>query len=190
MKDGYKLSLPNGKELSGNEACETVSAYRRTNSAVVDLYDLTNTGPHDECLQIDILALNALNAFGGRLPAAPMTHLWLARSKISEIVRPICKSDYDELEEDELAAQIPLIATALRGIDALPRIGSVTASKLLHRMRPGLVPIDDSRTFLFYRRNLPRRVAWETFLLPSKCKYIVNDNIFWIPSCLWFKVSV
>jgi hypothetical protein len=159
-----KLTLPNGVELTGSQAFETASAYRRDNPAVIDLYDLTNTGPHDELRPIDVLSLNALNSFGQRSPAGPMTNLWVARSSISEVIRPISNADHSELGEPELAAQIPLIDRALLRIDAERNVGDVTASKLLHRMRPGLVPIYDSQTRVFYRRDLPNDVKWPPYL--------------------------
>jgi hypothetical protein len=77
-----ELKLPQNQErLTLTEVLAVIDRYRRNNPAVIDLYDLTNHGPHDEILAIDLLSLNALNAFGNGAMSA-MTSMWERRSDV------------------------------------------------------------------------------------------------------------
>jgi hypothetical protein len=64
------LTLPDGTKLSDAEVAKVLQEYQTDCPAVLELFDRTHAGPHDDLRAVDLLSLNALNAFGR---APPMT---------------------------------------------------------------------------------------------------------------------
>lgn len=151
MTDEAILSLPNGDLLSTADVREILGAYMRECPAVLDLYDGTNLGPHDELLPIDVLAVNALNAFGPRaMPMTPMTAVWVRRHAIESRVGPITRLEIERLSQAEIEGALPLVVDALVEIDDVRGFGSTATTKLLHRLRPNITPIWDTRVEKWY----------------------------------------
>src|SRR5438128_450989 len=81
------LLLPDGTYLAFDEVLRVVGEYKRR--AVFDLYDRTSEEPHDDVTAVDLLSINALNAFGARTPPmTPMANLWAKRDEVAVAVRP------------------------------------------------------------------------------------------------------
>jgi hypothetical protein len=89
------LTLPTGTVLTDAEVWDICSAYLRKCPAVIALYDATNEGPHDRLQPIDLLSLNALNAFGKAPPMTPMTEAWEARPVVEAATAEITRTDLE-----------------------------------------------------------------------------------------------
>lgn len=158
------ITLPDRAVLSDADARGTIRTYLRDCPAVIDLYDATNPGPHDELLPIDILAINALNAFGGRVPPmTPMTAAWGHRHAIGAQAAAITHTNLEQLSPRELELQLPLLRHALVEIDGVRGFGSTATTKLLHRLRPNITPIWDSRVEQWYP-EADYRESWVLWL--------------------------
>jgi hypothetical protein len=145
------LTLPNRDVLSDAAVCAALADYNANSPAVLALYDGTNPGSHDELLPIDILAVNALNAFGARVPPmTPMTAAWERRHAIGARAAQITPAALEQLSAAEIESQLPLLRDALIKIDEVHGFGSTAATKLLHRLRPNVTPIWDSRVAAWY----------------------------------------
>jgi hypothetical protein len=142
-----QILLPKGAGLTIYEAEATVRRYLIDQAAAVELYDRTNPGPHDEVTPTDLLALNALNAFVRTAPMEPMAALWSRRSAIHDLIRRVglTHADVTSLNDDEVGSEIDKISQVLALIEVTPGWGGggTRTAKLLHRLRPGLVPIWD-----------------------------------------------
>src|SRR4051794_33427972 len=110
------LRLPDGTRLDARLAREVVDSYFAEHAPVLDLYDGTNPGPHDDVLPIDLLALNALNGYFGTAPMTPMSELWQRAAEIRPHIAAITVREIFDLTEAELAAEIPKIVRALEEV--------------------------------------------------------------------------
>lgn len=144
------LVLPAGEELTLAQVRGLVADYSRDCPAVFDLYDRSNLGPHDDLLPIDLLAVNALNAFGPAQPMTPMTVAWQSRDAITSVVAAITRRELKTLTAAELAAAADTVSDALVVIDGLHGFGSTASTKLLHRLRPNVTPIWDTKVGHLY----------------------------------------
>ncbi len=143
--------MPNRLIISDSRVRDVLAAYHREFPAVLDLFDGTNPGPHDELLPIDVLAVNALNAFGARTaPMTPMTEAWIRRDAIARRVASITRNSIEVLAQADRESQLAPITDALIEIDNIPGFGETATTKLLHRLRPNVVPIWDSRVQQWY----------------------------------------
>ena len=140
-----QITLP-GRKIDWSRGAEIMQAYLDNHAAAVDLYDGTNTGPHNEIRQVDLLALNALNAYVGTAPMTPMEALWKRAKLVQPLVAVITPQKFEELSEAEVEAQVPKIYAALAEIERTNGFGGggTRAAKLLHRLRPNIVPIWDA----------------------------------------------
>jgi hypothetical protein len=163
------MRLPNGRTFTVSAAAKTLDEYDRVALATWDLYDNLEPGPRNEFRRSDVLAINALNAFGRGLPMRGMTGFWSqfwshesARHRAEELLGHVDERNVEAMRsEDEvtdatskLAAVANVISDACRGSG----FGDVATAKLLHRMRPGLAAIYDSRVYEHYRQT-----SWEAF---------------------------
>lgn len=155
------LTLPDGTKRSMPEVLAIIDAYRKGDPAVFDLYDLAHGGPHDDVLPVDLLALNALNAWGGGQPMTAMTNAWFQRKEIAAIATPISKSPLEELKPDEVATEAQKVGAALDMIDGIKGYANTATSKLFHRLRPNLGPIWDGRVGQWYQSSL--KDSWGTW---------------------------
>jgi hypothetical protein len=153
------LVLPDATTLSRAEALAVLDCYARTWPAVFDLYDLPSAGPHDEVLPIDVLAPNALNAWGNGQPMTAMTNAWAERHRIAEVVRPISTRPLEHLTDVEADVEADKVGVALDFIDSIRGYGNTTAPKFLHRLRPNLGPIWDDKIYSWYGKSGPW-TAW------------------------------
>lgn len=144
------LILPNGKRLSDEAVFVAIDEYARNSGSVFDLYDEPSGGVHDEVLPIDILAPNALNAWGRGQPMSGMSEAWKRREHIAAVVRRISSTPIEDLADSHLHEQAARVASAIELILKIPYYGWTTATKLLHRLRPNLAPIWDSRVGEWY----------------------------------------
>ena len=144
------LTLPDGTKRTLAVVLDAAMGYARNYPAVFDLYDRPNGGPHDDVLPIDILAPNALNAWGSGQPMTAMTEAWAARERISRVVAPISQQPLEQLSDALVAAEVEKVGAALDIIDAIPWYGSTATSKFFHRLRPNLGPIWDARVGKWY----------------------------------------
>jgi len=144
------LKLPDGRRLTRHEVVGRVHEYATTWPCVFDLYDRPDGGPHDELLPIDLLALNALNGWGGGQPMTAMSEAWVKREEIAATVRAISSDPLEVIDEERLDGEAALVATAYKVIGGVYGFGDTTASKLLHRLRPNLAPIWDKRVGQWY----------------------------------------
>jgi hypothetical protein len=73
-----QLVLPDGQTIPVNRVADIILQYE---SSVIDLFDRSNVGPHDQIEAIDLLSLNALMRWGVRLtfPRLWDILLWRAR---------------------------------------------------------------------------------------------------------------
>ena len=86
------FTLPDGTKRSLQQILMLIDTYREQYPAVFDLYDLPGIcGPHDELLPIDLLSLNAMNAWAGGQPMTWMTEAWKRRNDIANIVKPVSR---------------------------------------------------------------------------------------------------
>lgn len=148
------LTLPADRAvLTDSEVLGVIADYRRVNPAVIDLFDLTNRGPHDEIEAIDILSLNALNAYSyraGRM--TPMSNMWERRSQVQVKISAITRTPVEQLADAEVENELRKIQAALGEISSVSGFGgfSTTAYKFLHRMRPNIAPIWDREVGEWY----------------------------------------
>jgi len=159
----HVLTLPNKKELSASQTRKLLRDYRRDCPAVLELFDGTNPGPHDTLFEIDILSINALNAFGSASPMRAMTAAWTKRKKIEGAVREITKAELQALSGREMGRQARLIDRAVCVIDDIFGFGYTASSKLLHRLRPNVAPIWDSKVAKWYP-EAKYHDAWEPWI--------------------------
>jgi hypothetical protein len=176
-KTVMQLRLPRNQVRSFEEVVTTISNYRKDCPAVIDLFDRTIDGPHDDITPVDVLSLHALEAFGGRVhPMTPLTSLWLERDNITDSVCPVTKRDIDEITDEEVDSEVPKVAHALRVIDGIKGFGSTSSAKLLHRLRPNVGAIWDSHVQQWYERKKPRRPSWVDWLRTVYSQVRQDDN--------------
>lgn len=147
------LTLPDGNRISQASVTKTLRWYER---AVFHFYDLPEGGPHDKVLPIDLLSLNALNVWGRSQPMTAMTNGWSRRAGIERAVGAVSREPLEKLTAKQRNAEAEKVAKAIERIDAIPRFGWTASTKLLHRMRPNLAPIWDSRMGNWY----DSRIEW------------------------------
>jgi len=148
-----ELRLPDGTRRSLDDVIGSVIGYAENYPAVFDLYDLPQGGPHNEVLPIDLLALNALNAFGNAPPMTAMTNAWIARYDIALMIDPITSKPLEELEEAQISIESEKVGAAMDAIDKISGYGSTATSKLFHRLRPNLGPIWDKKVGIWYAQH-------------------------------------
>lgn len=158
-----QITLPNETKIDSREAGKTVQAYLRDHAAVLDLYDGTNAGPHDDILPVDLLALNALNAYIGTAPMTPMEALWKRAPSIHPYVAAITTREIQDLSDSDVKAEIPKIVAALQEIDRTDGYGGggTRTAKVLHRLRPNVVPIWDALVGEWYHGSTQ---PWDKYL--------------------------
>jgi hypothetical protein len=154
-----KLRLPGGKFLFFSKVEGIFRSYVEEQAAAIDLYDRTMVGPHDEVLAIDILALNALNAFQGGEQMTPMTELWAERTRVSLAISEVTtKNLFFEPTKEALRVEQGKLIEALNVVDGIKWFGGRTknasgtrTAKLLHRLRPNIAPVWDIRVGGLYQ---------------------------------------
>lgn len=170
------LKLPkklNGRDfLSLDEVVEYEKKYISECATAIALYDLTNPGPHDEISEIDVLSLYALNAFGPRPRFDPIDYMWDFRENIPPLIRPVTKTLVEELSKEEYDEQIEMLSYALRRVEEVKYFGEVSTSKLIHRLRPNIMPIADSKVRKWFGRSFDK---WETYL-QAVYYYVTEEN--------------
>lgn len=149
--------------LTEEEAASRIDQYKLDCPAVIDLYDGTIRGPHDEVLPIDVLSLNALGAYNGSSPMSPMTRIWGSRQQISLAINPITVQPFLRLKTAELEQEVAKLTQALEVIQKLPELGGqgTRAAKLVHRLRPNIMPIWDRWIGEFYGGA---KQKWDSFV--------------------------
>lgn len=157
------ITLPGGRILDWSSGRQIVQAYLDNHAAALDLYDGTNTGPHDEIRPVDLLALNALNAYVGTAPMTPMEALWKRAKMVQPLVAVITVRKIEDLSTAEAEAEVPRISAALVEIERTHGFGGggTRAAKLLHRLRPNIVPIWDGLIGEWYEGSTQ---PWPDFL--------------------------
>lgn len=154
------LYLPGGEKYSITESIALINKYSR---ATIALYDFSNKGPHDELEDIDILSLNALNAFNNRSAGTVMANIWYHCTEIEEQITSITKENFYQLSEQNLYEEIDRISYALYQVESLVNgLGPVGASKLLHRLRPNIIPLWDNEVDKWY--EYLENDNWRTYL--------------------------
>ncbi len=138
------ITLPDGTTRTIPEALHDIFQYNV--KGIIDLYDRVHPmGPHDKLMPGDLLAINALNAFAMHPPAAPMADQWCNRHRVDAAARTISKAPLSMLSEEEREVQRDRLISALEIIQEIPEYGGqgTRAAKLLHRLRPNIMPIYD-----------------------------------------------
>jgi len=152
FEGNLKLVLPDRRKIPLDQAYEQIKCYERM---VVALFDRTNTGPHDQLEPIDLLSLNALNAFVGSNPTSAMAELWVKRKRVEAVTAGITKQPIESLSDKLLASEISKIAGWFRGVEDIRFWkGGVRSSKLFHRLRPNVGAIWDKKVSSWYPRNI------------------------------------
>ena len=149
------LTLPDGRALNRDDVFAAIDDYCKRWPAVFALYDLSNPGPHDEVLPVDVLAPNALNAWGKGQPMTAMTAAWLAKDRIERAVRPISKTPLEELDDSALAIEARSVGSALDVIDEIKGYGNTATSKFFHRFRWANPPSNSQRRHACQSIKLP-----------------------------------
>jgi hypothetical protein len=149
------IRLPDGTTLSVDDASATLDDYwTRDAPAVWDLYDNLVPGPKNAITEVDVLAINALNAFSRGAPMTGMTSLWSSqatRDAVEAGLKPITTQPLETLGDAERKAAAQRLDTVTTLVERECRgIGPVSASKLIHRTRPALATIWDKRVGRFY----------------------------------------
>ncbi len=158
------IRLPDGTLRTASDLLvNVVERYLREQHAVVPLYDLTNVGPHDDVEAVDLLALNALNAFIGRPPMTPMTAMWASRATIPPLVTLVSKEGVEHLSEGDLPLEAAKLEKVIRAVEVVKGFGSTRTAKLIHRLRPNLMPIWDIEVGKWY--NGYYQLPWKDWLL-------------------------
>jgi hypothetical protein len=175
------VTLPRGRRLSWQDARRVVDAYLKDHSAALDLYDGTNAGPHDDVSAVDLLALNALNAYVGTAPMTPMEALWKNSATIRPFVAEITKDPLEDLTDQAMSAQVPKIAAALLEIEKSRGFGGggTRAAKLLHRLRPNVVPIWDALVGEWYEGSAQ---PWREYLPAVFSSVRMPENLAFLRS--------
>jgi hypothetical protein len=148
------LTLPDGATLTQSEVFAVLDCYAKSWPAVFDLYDLPDGGPHDDLRPFDLLAPNALNAWGKGQPMTAMTAAWAVRHQIEHVIEPICKRPLEDLNTAEADAEAAKVGNALEMIYRIRGYGPTTTPKFLHRLRPNLCPIWDDKISTYYDKSL------------------------------------
>ena len=167
--DELKIALPAGETLSFESARRRVANYLRPEreGPASDLYDGTNAaGPHDEVDAVDLLALNALNAFAGGGAMTHMAALWKKRSEVGACIRPVTKTPFQEIPPEQLDGEVQILANALKDIDELGiggwGGGGTRVAKLVHRLRPNIMPLYDVLVGEWFTKDELK--TWESYL--------------------------
>ena len=148
------IKLPDGREITYKQADAAVMDYvSSTNHAAFQLYDLTNDGPHNEIRPIDVLSLNALNAFTGSSPMAAMENLWRNKGKVETAVREVSRKPLDDFSEKQLPSEVGRLCEVLDVMLSIELWGHTRVSKLLHRLRPNIAPIWDQFIGKWYAKH-------------------------------------
>lgn len=118
----------------------------------MNLYDDTMIGPHDKFLEIDLLAPGILNAYAGSSAATLISTFWENRIDIENELSEVTHRDCFKLTKDELIFQAEKLCKILDIIDKYKGWGGggTRASKVMHRMRPNIMPIWDIIVGRFY----------------------------------------
>lgn len=151
------ITLPNGAQLTAMQASAILNKYWNEAPAVWDLYDSFAPGPKDVFEPADLLAVNALNGYGGRRgPMTPMTGFWCAKRQVVEqLLGQVTKVPFEALTPPQRQASANALAAVADEIEKQAEgssFGPVATSKLVHRMRPTLGAIWDSNVEKFYGR--------------------------------------
>lgn len=177
----FSVTLPDNTKLDLHVGLEIIKAYLTDQAPVLDLYDGTNPGPHDDVSPVDLLALNALNAFNRTPPMTPMAELWYRAGEIRPYVAVITKREISDLSELELKAEIPKIVRALGEIEKTKgyRSGGTRTAKLLHRLRPNIVPIWDVLIGEWYGGSVQ---SWSGYLHAVASDVRRRENLLFLKS--------
>ena len=145
-----RIQLPGGKSITFAKASGLVDEYLKKNRAAFELYDCTNEGPHDEVSPLDLLSLNALNAFAGTSPMTVMDLLWQRKAKVSEAIKHVTMEDVRFLSEAQRAREVDHLVSSIEVVMGFKQWGDTRASKLIHRLRPNIAPIWDTLVGKWY----------------------------------------
>jgi len=136
--------------LTAKEAAGVLDDYWTTYSAVWDLFDATVGKAHDEITPLDVLSLNALNAWGPNRPMEAMESLWQRRVDVAMLLAEVPTKPAVEMSAAELSVAIETLERTADFVWDLDGWGDTSTAKLLHRMRPSLAPIWDRYVDRFY----------------------------------------
>jgi Family of unknown function (DUF6308) len=79
-----------------------------------------------------------------------MTELWVKRGSVEAAIVPVTKVAVERLSELDVETQVTAVSAALCVIDEVRGFGSTATTKLLHRLRPNIVPIWDQWVKAWY----------------------------------------
>lgn len=167
------LCLPDSSRITRNNAVSIVNDYLKDGQSAIDLYDKTIIYPyHNEINEIDILSLNALNAFSGVPAMTAMDSIWKKKTAIEEFVKCV-PAEGLEYYRDNLDPIVKPLTDVLLEINKVPHWGypGTRATKLLHRLRPNIMPIWDKWIGTWYKG---KDNEWDIFLNET-CKDILKN---------------
>src|SRR5438132_6404096 len=140
------LTLPDKTSLPVADCIAVANRYIKYGSGIIPFYDGTNTGPHDLLAPTDVMSLVALNPWRGN-PFDKITIIWENRARVEEAAKTLTKRPIEMLATVERQELLwPAHNALYRVREEIPYVGDVIATKLLHRLRPNIIPIwDDKR---------------------------------------------
>jgi hypothetical protein len=154
-----------GNGISFGDASVLVKRYLDENAAAVELYDRTNNGPHDAVLPIDLLSLSALNAYTGGASMTVMAEIWPFRAEIASRVKGITTKSFALIPVDQLESEQQRISDLLDWFwkKPIPQWSGhgTRPAKLMHRLRPNIIPIWDERIGTWYEGP---KESWASFI--------------------------
>lgn len=160
--------------ISFEKAESSVRNYLEKSDAVY-FYDGTNSGPHNELEIVDLLALNALNAYAGAQPAEVMSNQWAQKDKIDLLIPAITTQNVADLEEHVVEREKKKIQRLLNKIEEARLWGGAgtRTAKLAHRLRPNIIPLWDSFVGEWY--SGPQQ-EWPSYLDDSLADIVRNNK--------------
>ncbi len=157
------ISLPHHKPLSVAEAARVLTDYYCEDSGhVFDLFDasLVRDGDRDKFEALDLLSLTTLNA---GVTSLDLQRLWLSpeRKNAEELLAAVPHGRVEHLPEDAIDGAAQALARVADVLAIVTGWKGTRVGKLLHRMRPGLAPIYDTRVGDFYpERSFGKWAPW------------------------------
>jgi hypothetical protein len=157
------LFLPDSSRITQETTVTIITDYISDSGSAIDFYDKSIPLPfHDEINEMDILSLNALNAFAGIPPMTAMDTMWQKKTSIEKFLKEV---PTEELEyfKNNLDAIVKPLNKVLLEMNKVAHWGcpGTRATKLLHRLRPNTMPIWDKWIGTWY---YGKDYEWNIFL--------------------------
>jgi hypothetical protein len=114
--------------------------------------------PHDNELRVPEIALSTM--LNSRISGNTAGAVWQARRPVEEALPGIPDANLLAVEPDELLPGAEGLRAAVDAVCSVKWAKLAVATKILHKKRPGLVPIFDGYVERQYKRAVPQEERW------------------------------